>query len=55
MAERGKPSVAHLYDKYGRCLYCGMLQINVERLSHTCTPEREKIADAKKEEESHGK
>jgi hypothetical protein len=46
MSERGKPSTAHQYDKpRGQCLFCHMYQVNVESLSHNCTPEREMAAD----------
>jgi len=54
MAQRGKPSTAHEYDKSGACIYCGMYKNNVDALSHTCTPQRESEADAK-EEKSNGK
>jgi len=46
MAQRGKPSTAHEYDKNQQCIHCGMHKANVESMSHVCTPEREKISDA---------
>jgi hypothetical protein len=45
MAQRGKPSTAHEYDKNLQCLYCGMHKANVEAMSHVCTPERERLSD----------
>ena len=49
MAQRGKPSTAHEYDKNQQCIHCGMHKANVESMSHVCTPEREKITDEKTE------
>lgn len=45
MAERGKPSTAHEYGANDQCVHCGMAKVNVELLSHVCTPEREKASD----------
>jgi len=45
MAQRGKPSTAHEYDKRNQCIYCGMHRINVEGMSHVCTPQREAEQD----------
>ena len=47
MSQRGKPSTAHEYDKNDCCIHCGMYRVNVELMSHVCTPDREAIADAK--------
>lgn len=48
MAQRGKPSTAHEYDKpRGQCVHCGMYENIVELYKHVCTPEREKMADAR--------
>jgi hypothetical protein len=41
MSEKGKPSTAHQYDKRDQCVHCGMYRVNVEKLNHDCTPERE--------------
>lgn len=47
MAQRGKPSTAHEYDKrLDSCIHCGMYRSNVEKLIHVCIPEREKWADS---------
>ena len=45
MALRGKPSKAHEYNHLNACIHCGMAKVNVQQLSHVCTPEREKWAD----------
>jgi hypothetical protein len=47
MAQKGKPSTAHVYDKTGACIYCGMYRSSVEAMSHVCTPKREAEEDAK--------
>lgn len=39
--------MAHVYDIRGQCIYCSMHKVNVDTLSHNCTPMREAIADAK--------
>ena len=45
MAQRGKPSTAHVYGKEGFCIHCHMYKVNVEKLSHVCTPAREIAQD----------
>jgi hypothetical protein len=45
MAQRGKPSIAHEYDKSGACMHCGMYKTTVDKLSHVCTKERELAKD----------
>ena len=46
MAQRGKPSTAHRIDpRTGQCIYCHMHKVNIEMLSHVCTPLREKLSD----------
>ena len=45
MAQRGKPSTAHVYGKEGFCIYCHMYKVNVDKLSHVCTPAREAEQD----------
>jgi hypothetical protein len=52
MAQRGKPSTAHEYDKTGACIYCGMYRNCVEQMAHVCTVKREAEEDAK---DNHGK
>lgn len=47
MAERGRPSTAHEYDEKDQCIHCGMYRVNVEALSHVCTPEREAASKGK--------
>jgi hypothetical protein len=59
MSERGKPSTAHIFDKpRGQCLFCNMYQVNVEKLNHNCTPEREMLVDKarvlERERNDHG-
>jgi hypothetical protein len=48
MSKRGCPSTAHEY-KYrgGECIHCLMYQNTIEGFKHNCTPERERIQDAK--------
>lgn len=45
MAQRGKPSVAHEYDKNNQCIHCHMHESNVDALSHVCTAKRELEVD----------
>jgi hypothetical protein len=45
MAQRGKPSLAHEYNKLGECIHCGMLKSNVIRINHVCKAWREKLLD----------
>ena len=45
MAQRGQPSTAHEYDKNGQCIHCRMYKVNVDLLSHVCTPARELESD----------
>lgn len=45
MALKGKASTAHVYDKAGACIYCGMYESVVNELSHVCTKERELEVD----------
>jgi hypothetical protein len=52
MAQKGKPSEAHVYDAAGCCIYCQMYRVNVDRLNHVCDPEREAEYDAKEENEN---
>jgi hypothetical protein len=40
----GRQSEAHEYLN-GQCLHCQMYKVNVDRLSHVCTPAREKFID----------
>jgi hypothetical protein len=47
MAQRGKPSTAHEYDKTGACAHCGMYRVSVEQMNHVCTPNREALQDVK--------
>ena len=54
MAQRGKASTAHEYDKSGACVHCGMYKVNVEMLQHVCTPAREAAEDVKAEVNDHG-
>ena len=49
MAQRGKPSTAHEYDKSGACIHCGMYKTNVDAMAHVCTPKREAEEDRKVE------
>lgn len=57
MGQRGKQSTAHEYDKRDQCIYCGMYQVNVLSLSHSCTPYREaeedRLVEAEKEMNDH--
>lgn len=46
MYHYGKQSEAHEYDKNQQCIHCHMYKVNVERLSHVCTQERENFIDA---------
>jgi hypothetical protein len=46
MAQRGKPSTAHEYNKINQCIHCGMYKVSVEKMTHVCTIERERAADA---------
>lgn len=46
MAKRGQVSVAHEYDEKDQCIWCSMYRVNVERMSHVCTAEREALADS---------
>jgi hypothetical protein len=57
MAQRGKISTAHEYDNNGQCIHCRMYKVNVDRLSHICTHEREALADScvPAQEKSDGK
>jgi hypothetical protein len=51
----GKQSEAHEYGENDQCIHCDMFRVNVERLSHVCTPEREaEIEKQKANEETHG-
>lgn len=50
MAQRGKPSTAHQYDKSGACIHCGMYRTAVEQMQHVCKPWREALEDRKGEE-----
>jgi hypothetical protein len=45
VAQRGKPSVAHEFDKRECCIHCGMYKSNVERINHVCKQARENIVD----------
>lgn len=47
MAQRGKPSTAHVYDDRGVCIHCDMYKTNVEQLSHVCKSWREEEVDKK--------
>lgn len=47
MAQKGKPSTAHEYDKNDQCIHCGMHKVNVEKLTHVCTAVREAAEDLK--------
>jgi hypothetical protein len=55
MARRGHPSTAHEYRADGSCIHCGMYRVNVEAMSHVCTPEREAEQDAKEKAEQDDK
>ena len=44
MALRGKPSTAHEYVN-NQCIWCHMYKVNVDSLSHVCTPAREALLD----------
>jgi hypothetical protein len=57
MAQRGKISTAHEYNNNGQCIHCRMYKVNVDRLSHICTHEREALADScvPAQEKSDGK
>ena len=55
MYHYGRQSEAHEYDKRGQCIHCGMFEVNVKRLSHVCTPERENLIDAKYKAKFPGK
>ena len=46
MAQRGKPSIAHVFDKRDCCVYCDMYRVNVEQMNHVCKPWRENQVDA---------
>jgi len=46
MAKRGMPSVAHVYDRVGQCIYCGMYESVVVKLAHVCTVKRESEVDS---------
>lgn len=45
MAQRGKPSVAHEFDKRDCCVHCSMYRVNVERMNHACKQTRENASD----------
>jgi ABC-type histidine transport system ATPase subunit len=45
MAQRGKPSTAHEYDKRDCCIHCAMYKNNVEALVHVCKQWREDAVD----------
>jgi hypothetical protein len=45
MAQRGKPSLAHVYNERGECIHCSMYRVNVEQSSHVCKPWRENLVD----------
>jgi hypothetical protein len=44
MYHAGKQSEAHEY-KDGQCIHCHMFKVNVDAMSHVCTPEREALID----------
>jgi hypothetical protein len=52
MAQRGKASVAHVYDDRDACIYCGMYRVNVEAINHVCKPGRELEVDQAAAEEA---
>jgi hypothetical protein len=51
MSKRGQPSRAHQYGNRDCCIYCGMYRVNVEAMSHECTPQREQYEDRRLGEE----
>ena len=46
MSERGKPSIAHEFNKSGMCVHCELYEVNVNKMSLNCTPAREKLMDS---------
>jgi hypothetical protein len=45
VSQRGKPSIAHEFDKRDSCIHCGMYRVNVTQLNHVCKQWRENQVD----------
>jgi hypothetical protein len=52
MARRGKPSIAHVFDQNGACVFCGMYKGSVERMVHVCISSREMEIDQQEAEKA---